>query len=305
MIRPVAPHAAGPRPDPHPAGSAPHNGGKDNASNRNEAPALDADLALDLTQMGLDIAGIFDPTLASDGANALISLGRGDWLGAGLSAVSALPFGDVAKLGKLGKYAETLGKIVDKVADNPALKSTLEGAVGKIAKALDAVPQGVIDKLPSSAQKSLSDIKDAVGRFDKAPGKLLGPQHGVGALAAERKARGLPAAGAEGDSSTVAMIRLRGQDHFGVNSGAQNPRTTISLDRVNAQTRTHAEADAVQQALNGNARMRGGQAEMWVDRDLCRSCGPNGGMRSLARNLGVDELIVHTPSGTQIFKPTR
>ena len=28
-------------------------------------------------------------------------------------------------------------------------------------------------------------------------------------------------------------------------------------------------------------------------------------LRSLARNLGVDELVVHSPSGTQTFTPTR
>ena len=304
MVKPITPHTPAPRPEPTPpvSGSRRHDG----ASNRNEAPAIDPELALDLTQMGLDIAGIFDPTPVSDGANAAISLARGDVLGAALSAVSIIPgVGDLAKLGKLGKYADTLAGIVDKVAGNPLLKNALEGAMGKIAKALDGIPQGIIDKLPASARDNLGRIKDAVARFDKAPGQLLGPQHGTSALAAQRAARALPPAGAEGDASTVAMIRLRGQDYFGVNGSVQNPRTTITLDRVNAQTRTHAEADAVQQALNGTAAKRGGQAEMWVDRDLCRSCGPNGGMRSLARNLGVDELIVHTPSGTQIFKPTR
>ncbi|HRN07737.1 MAG TPA: hypothetical protein PLM95_12960, partial [Ottowia sp.] len=74
---------------------------------------IDADLALDLAQIGLDIAGIFDPTPISDGANTLISLGRGDWLGAGLSAVSMIPYvGDAAKLGKLGKYAQTVAKAI-------------------------------------------------------------------------------------------------------------------------------------------------------------------------------------------------
>ncbi|WP_205949766.1 deaminase [Paracoccus contaminans] len=303
MVKPINPKGAAPRPE----APRPTLGGnrQESASNRNQAPGIGADLALDLTQIGLDITGLFDPTFVSDGANALISLGRGDLGGAALSVVSILPAGDLVKLGKLGKYADTLGKIVDKVAGNPLLKDSLEQAVGTIAKALDKIPQGMIDQLPASARNNLDRLKDAVARFDKAPGHLLGPRHGTAALAAQRAARGLPPAGAQGDASTVAMIRLRGQDYVGVNSSVQQPRTTITLDRVNAQTRTHAEADAVQQALNGTARKRGGQAEMWVDRDLCRSCGPNGGMRSLARNLGVDELIVHTPSGTQIFKPTR
>ena len=76
------------------------------ADNAGKAAKVDgADLALDITQMGLDIAGIFDPTPISDGASGLISLFRGDFLGAGISAVSMLPYlGDAAKLGgKLGR----------------------------------------------------------------------------------------------------------------------------------------------------------------------------------------------------------
>ena len=61
----------------------------------------------DVTQIALDIVGLVDPTPISDGVNGLISLGRGDWLGAGISAVSMIPYvGDAAKLGKLGRYAE-------------------------------------------------------------------------------------------------------------------------------------------------------------------------------------------------------
>ena len=106
---------------------------------------IDADLALDLAQIGLDIAGIFDPTPISDGANTLISLGRGDWLGAGLSAVSMIPYvGDAAKLGKLGKYAQTVAK-----------------AIG------DAIAKLPLDKLPESARKQLTTLNELTGIFAK------------------------------------------------------------------------------------------------------------------------------------------
>lgn len=301
MVKPVTPH---PKPQPPQQPPAPHAPKGDPA--RNRPAGIDADLALDLGQIALDITGIFDPTPISDGANAAISLARGDLLGAGISALGIIPgVGDLAKLGKLGKYAETLTKIVDKVLGNPALKEGLESAVGGIAKALDSIPKDMIDKLPAGARDNLNNLRDAVARFDRAPGQLMGAARGAAPLAAERARRGLPPAGSANDASTVAMLRLRGKDYFGVNSGVQNPKTAITLDRVNAQTRTHAEADVVQQALSGTARKHGGQAEMWVDRDLCRSCGDNGGLRSLARNLGVDELIVHTPSGTRVFTPTK
>ena len=66
----------------------------------------DRELMLDIGQLVLDVVGIFDPTPASDGANVLISLARGDLFGAGISAISIVPFvGDLAKVGKLGKWA--------------------------------------------------------------------------------------------------------------------------------------------------------------------------------------------------------
>ena len=79
----------------------------DDAARAGARQADAAELALDVTQIALDIVGLVDPTPISDGVNGLISLGRGDWLGAGISAVSMIPYvGDAAKLGKLGRYAE-------------------------------------------------------------------------------------------------------------------------------------------------------------------------------------------------------
>ena len=66
----------------------------------------DRELMLDIGQLVLDVVGIFDPTPASDGANVLISLARGDLFGAGISAISIVPFvGDLVKVGKLDKWA--------------------------------------------------------------------------------------------------------------------------------------------------------------------------------------------------------
>ena len=126
---------------------------------------IDADLALDLTQIGLDIAGIFDPTPISDGANTLISLGRGDWLGAGLSAVSMIPYvGDAAKLGKLGKYAQTVAKAIDAARANPALRQALAPGIQAIGDAIAKLP---LDKLPESARKQLTTLNELTGIFAK------------------------------------------------------------------------------------------------------------------------------------------
>lgn len=125
--------------------------------------AADAELALDLTQIGLDIAGLFDPTPISDGANALISLGRGDWLGAGLSAISIIPYiGDAAKLGKLGKYAQTVANAVEAAARNPALRQSLEPGIRAIGEALEKVP---LDKLPDGLRQQLTTLRELTQSF--------------------------------------------------------------------------------------------------------------------------------------------
>src|SRR5215510_10675508 len=74
-------------------------------ADRTEAPAANGDdlnaekgaLLLDLGQTVLDIAGIFDPTPISDGISGVVSLFRGDWLGAGISVAAMIPYvGDLA-----------------------------------------------------------------------------------------------------------------------------------------------------------------------------------------------------------------
>ncbi|MGO9114668.1 MAG: deaminase [Thermoguttaceae bacterium] len=136
------------------------------------------------------------------------------------------------------------------------------------------------------------------------PAQPVAPS-GFDALAAQRVELGLPAAGTAEDTATLARLEINGQTFNGINRGLQDPVTQMSLERVNAQTLTHAEADVVQQAVDAGMQGTAKQAEMWVDRDPCGACGQSGGLRSLARNLGVDELIVHSPSGTQTITPTR
>jgi DNA/RNA non-specific endonuclease len=118
------------------------------------------DLTLDLVQIGLSIAGIFDPTPISDGIDGLISLFRGDFLGAGISAVSMIPYiGDAAKLGKLGKFAETIAKAVDLAKVDPAFAKAIEPTLKKIAEALDQVP---MDSLPKPAREALEAMKTKI-----------------------------------------------------------------------------------------------------------------------------------------------
>lgn len=118
-------------------------------------------------------------------------------------------------------------------------------------------------------------------------------------LAEYRRQLGLPLAGRESDHSTVAKLEIGGKSFFGVNSSSNpNPRP-ITL-KVNPISRSHAEADALQQAFDTGAR--GGRARLVVDRDLCRACGQNGGVKGMARQLDLEELEVISPSGREVIQ---
>lgn len=137
-------------------------------------------LGLDLTQMALDIGGIVDPTGIADGGNAVISAGRaigslfsGDFGGAGghavnglISAAGVLPLaGDLAKLGKIGKWAQTVSDAVSAVAHNPALRGALEPGLRAVSDAVNQIPQGALDALPASARESIERMKTQLDEF--------------------------------------------------------------------------------------------------------------------------------------------
>jgi hypothetical protein len=103
----------------------------------------------------------------------------------------------------------------------------------------------------------------------------------------------LPTAGSETDKSTIAKLEIGSQTFFGINSGS-NPNPRQITFRVNPITKTHAEADAFQQAAD--AGIKGGKARLIVDRDLCAACGIRGGVNSMAWQLGIEELEIITPS---------
>ncbi|MFD0345731.1 hypothetical protein ACFQ0M_05840 [Kitasatospora aburaviensis] len=82
--------------------------------------------------------GIFDPTPISDGASGVVSLFRGDWMGAGLSVAAMVPYvGDAAakpaKLAKLLAKNEFIAKrIVDPEWMRWALQSLKHVSVDKL-----------------------------------------------------------------------------------------------------------------------------------------------------------------------------
>jgi hypothetical protein len=107
---------------------------------------------LDRLKFGLDIAGIFDPTGLADLGSAGISVYQGvskaakgeegaggHFVDAGISLVSMLPFGDVAKLGKLRhvpKVQEAAAKLGQKA---PKLQEAASKFGAKAGQAGDAI----------------------------------------------------------------------------------------------------------------------------------------------------------------------
>lgn len=118
-------------------------------------------------------------------------------------------------------------------------------------------------------------------------------------LAEYRQQLGLPIAGSESDRSTIAKLEIEDRNFFGINSSSNPHHRQITL-KVNPISRTHAEADVFQQAFD--AGIRGGRMRLIVDRDLCRACGQNGGVKGMAKQLDLDELEVISPSGREVIK---
>jgi peptidoglycan hydrolase-like protein with peptidoglycan-binding domain len=114
-----------------------------------------------------------------------------------------------------------------------------------------------------------------------------------------RQQLGLPVAGSEDDFATVAKLEIGDNRFFGINSANNPNRRPITLT-VNPISRTHAEADAFQQAFDAGAT--GDWARLIVDRDLCRACGRNGGVRGMARQIGLKELEVISPGGRETIE---
>jgi uncharacterized protein len=142
---------------------------------------IDARLAADLLQVGLDVAGIFEPTPFADLANAGISLGRGIYDGitngsawdvaagvgdAAISVAGVFPgIGDTAKVLRLGRHADTVARAITEIAANPALRSTFEPMLRGIKETLDRVSPTVIDALPQEAADSIRTMKAQLDEF--------------------------------------------------------------------------------------------------------------------------------------------
>ncbi|MCF6252058.1 MAG: hypothetical protein L3J75_12420 [Methylococcaceae bacterium] len=126
------------------------------------------EIALDICQFILDMTGIIDPTPASDGTNAIISLSRGRWIDAVISVVSIVPYvGDFAKLGKLPRYLKSIKKAIRIARTDFHWSNALKRLFIPLKKVIDQLYELGANKLPPHANKTLSQIKREIDHFLK------------------------------------------------------------------------------------------------------------------------------------------
>ena len=124
---------------------------------------IEEQLVLDIVQFSLDMVGIVEPTPFADATSGLISLARGEWLNAAISGASMLPYlGDMAKLGKLPKYAHSVAEAIKLAARDERFATHLRPALLRLKEALERVPLG---HLPASASAELRRILHEIELF--------------------------------------------------------------------------------------------------------------------------------------------
>ena len=120
-------------------------------------------------------------------------------------------------------------------------------------------------------------------------------------LAEHRKKMGLPEAGSAQDRYTVGKLKIGGHEYYGRNAHGKQSQVRSAFN-VNPQTATHAEGDVFLQAKMAGETSN--SAILVTDRRACNACGLNGGIRSLARQSGITDLIIVSPGYAPIrFNP--
>lgn len=120
-------------------------------------------LLIDAFQFSLDIVGIVDPTPVSDTASAAISIGRRDWLGAGLSLIGVVPYlGDVAKTWKIPRYVQSLKKAIALAKSDVRFAAHLEPILARFLHALDAIP---LNKFSAKMAEKVYRLRRLINAF--------------------------------------------------------------------------------------------------------------------------------------------
>jgi hypothetical protein len=209
-------------------------------------------LALDMTQLCLDLAGIVDPTPISDGASALISLGRGQWLDAVLSGASMFPYiGDLAKAGKFPKYLKTLERAITLARTSERARELLQPVIIRLNELLSLLPAnipGQLEDLRNLVRRYLSEMNVKPGVLNRLPDISnrfnFRPRWRQGAYEFEEISGRLGVPGqvmTHRDVAAQRAISAGTGDHaghrIGVQFGAPGDARNMSLQNANTNTR--------------------------------------------------------------------
>jgi len=140
------------------------------------------ELAFDIGQLILDITGIFDPSPISDGTSFLISLARGNWFDAVISAAGIVPYiGDLAKTAKLPRYLKSVRKSIRIARLDSKWAHALRALFERLKKVLDKGYRLSADLLPATAKRQLKELMDEIDDFLKPRGSATGnlPEGGL------------------------------------------------------------------------------------------------------------------------------
>ncbi len=111
----------------------------------------------------------------------------------------------------------------------------------------------------------------------------------------------MPTAGSINDNCTAAKLIIGDNEYYGKNGHGLHKKVKEQF-KVNAQTATHAEGHVFYQAKIAN--VSNPVATLIIDRPACKSCGFYGGVRSLARQMGITDLTIIEPNNNIInFNP--
>jgi hypothetical protein len=111
--------------------------------------------------MGLDIAGAIEPTPVADGINAGISVLRGNWFDAGISAAGFI-LGDLAKLTRIAEYPGRLARAIKLALESERFMKLLLPVLKKLRAALERIPT---QRLPDRLRQPLENLKNQLENF--------------------------------------------------------------------------------------------------------------------------------------------
>ncbi|PKV14977.1 filamentous hemagglutinin [Xanthomonas prunicola] len=209
----------------------------------------------------------------------------------GVAAKAATEVGMAFKADDVIEYINQLKPAAS--AEIPKGYSRINSA-GAMANETGGLPQGYRRLLNSDGDVVVQSPNGSIISSDQVIDEIGGV---FSDLEKFRTELGLPESGTAADRSTIAKINVDGKEIYGINAHGQ------PTSGVNNISKSHAEIDVLNQLKNSGGDFSGKSLTMYVDRQPCKACGQNGGIRTMVRQLGLKELTVIGPDGPLLIRP--